>query len=328
MMMNRRSMLLAGAAGAAAGLVGRDAAAQARWQMATAYPDGNFHTQNIAKFIEDVQKASGGKVNIQLHSNAALLKMPEIRRGVQTGQVQLGEILLSAYGNEDPFFEVDGIPQLVTNHEQAKKLADLSRPYIEARLQKTGASLLYMTPWPPSGFYTNDPVTSLDYFKGKKLRTFSALTNRFANLIGATPTLVQQAEVPQAFATGVVNAMVTSAATGVDVQAWDFCKFFTPIGFTFTKNAIIVRSRDFEALPAEVKTAIRTAAANAETRGWEMSKQQMIDREAALGAKGMTVQQPSAAVMEALAKIGDTMTQEWIAKAGEDGKKLIDAYKA
>jgi TRAP-type C4-dicarboxylate transport system substrate-binding protein len=328
-MLNRRTLMLAGAAGAlATPFLSRGAAAQAKWQVATAYPDGNFHTANLRQFLTEIEGATGGKFAAQVHSNASLLPMPQIKRGVQTGQVQVGEIMMSAYGNEDPFFEVDAIPQLVTTHAQAKILADLSRPFIEARLNRTGATLLYMVPWPPSGFYTNFPVDTLDKLRGTKLRTFSAATNRFATLIGATPTLVQQAEVPQAFATGVVNAMVTSAATGVDVQAWDFCKQFTPIGFTFTKNIIIARTRDVEALAPEVKAAIKSAAATAETRGYAMSVEMMKEREGILAAKGMTVAQPSPALMEAMAKVGATMADEWVAKAGEEGKKLMDAYRA
>ena len=50
---------------------------------------------------------------MQLHSGASLLPMPQIKRGVQTVQIQIGEILLTAYGNEDPFFDADAVPGLV-----------------------------------------------------------------------------------------------------------------------------------------------------------------------------------------------------------------------
>jgi TRAP-type C4-dicarboxylate transport system substrate-binding protein len=325
----RRRGLMAVSAGlsAAAILAGR-ARAEARWQMASAYPDGNFHTRNLRSFIAKVQQAAGGQLSIQLHSNASLLRMPEIKRGVQTGQVQMGEILLSAYGNEDPFFEVDSIPQLVTSTAMARKLAELQRPLVEARLHRQGLSLLYWVPWPPSGLYTNVPVESVESLRGLKMRTFNAMTNRFATLCGATPTLVQQAEVPQAFATGLVNAMVTSAATGVDVQAWDFCRYFTPIGFTRTKNAVIVRQRDFAALPAALQAAIRAAAAEAEASGWAASDSETIERQNVLQQRGMTIATPTPALMEGLAKIGATMAEEWIAKAGEEGRRLIAAYRA
>jgi TRAP-type C4-dicarboxylate transport system substrate-binding protein len=303
------------------------AAAQTRWQFATPYPDGNFHTRNLREFVTEVQAAVNG-LQIQVHSGASLLKMPEIKRGVQTGQAQLGEILLSAYGNEDPFFEVDSVPQLVTSTDQARKLAQLQRPLVEARLQRQGVTLLYMVPWPPSGLYTNVPLESVETLRGMKMRTFNALTNRFATLSGATPTLVQQAEVPQAFATGVVNSMVTSAATGVDVQAWDFCKFFTPIGFTRTKNAVFVQTRALQSLPEASQRAIRAAAAAAEARGGQVSDVEAVERQNMLASRGMTIGTPTPTLMQGLARIGATQADEWVAKAGEEGKRLMDAYRA
>ncbi|MEY4794969.1 MAG: hypothetical protein RL312_1470 [Pseudomonadota bacterium] len=306
-------------------LTAQETQAQARWQVATAYPDGNFHTRNIRSFLDEVKAQTG--IDAQLHSNGSLLPMPQIKRGVQQGQVQIGEILLSAYGNDDPFFEVDSIPQLAWTDEQARKLATLSRPYIEARFQRQGLSVLYSVPWPPSGFYTNVPVENLEVLRGSRMRTFNAMTNRFATLLGATPTLVQAAEVPQAFATGVVNSMVTSAATGVDSAAWDFAKVFTPIGFTRTHNVIFVQRRAFEALPAAQQTAMREAAKRAEDRGWALSAEARDAAQATLAARGMQVAQPTPAVMEGLSRISQTIAQEWAARAGEDGAKLLAAYR-
>ena len=109
------------------------ATASTVWDMATPYPDGNFHTQNIKLFADDIAKETSGEINIKVHSNASLLKMPDIKRGVQTKQAVLGEILLSAYGNEDPFFELDGIPFVSTGYDTAKVVWDMTRPFIEKR---------------------------------------------------------------------------------------------------------------------------------------------------------------------------------------------------
>lgn len=323
MPMNRRTLL--GSALAAGAVATLPARAQARWQMATPYPDANFHTVNIRAFLKEIE----GSVAVTLHSNQSLLKMPEIKRGVQTGQVQMGEILLSAYGNEDPMFEVDGIPMLVTSFTQARVLAGLQRPFVQARMQRQGLTLLYLVPWPQSGFYTGEKLESLDGLKGTKFRTFNAATQRFAQLVGATPTLVQAAEVPQAFATGVVNAMVTSAATGVDSQAWDFVKHFTPVGFTRTKNAVFCSTRALNALPGSAQALIRDAAERAEQRGWGLAQEQERTRQEELAKRGMVVTDPPPArLMADLEKVGATMVDEWLAKAGEDGRKLIDAYRA
>ncbi|MBR0655394.1 TRAP transporter substrate-binding protein [Plastoroseomonas arctica] len=322
----RRSLLAA--ALAAPFLAPRGAAAQARWQMATPYPDGNFHTRNIRAFLDEVQAGSGGRFAVQLHSNAALLPMPQIKRGVQTGQVQLGEILLTAYANEDPFFDADAIPQLVVTQAQAKKLSDLQKPYIEARLQRQGMQLLYMVPWPRSGLYTQTPVATLEQLRGSRFRTFSPTTNRFATLIGANPTLVQSAELAQAFATGIVQAQITSAATGVDTSAWDYARVFSPLGFTMTKNAVFVSRRDFMALPEDLRALMMAAAARAETRGYEMQKEAQDGTERTLAERGMTIVEPSPEMLAGLLRISATMTDEWIARAGDDGRRLIDAYRA
>lgn len=329
-MLSRRHILAAMGAAGLAPLAGRELAAQGaatRWQMATPYADGNFHTRNIRQFVQDVEQASGGRLSVQLHTNGALLPMPQIKRGVQTGQVQLGEILLTAYSNEDAFFDADAIPQLVTNFEEAKRLADLQRPYIEQRLARQGLSLLYMVPWPPAGLYAQQPIATIEALRGMRFRTFSPMTNRFAAIIGAQPTLVQSAELAQAFATGVVQAQITSAATGVDTGAWDYARVFTPLGFSMTKNAVLVSRRAMEALPAALQQEIRGAAARAEVRGYEMSAEAARATEATLAQRGMQIVPPTEEFLEGLRRVSRQMTDEWIARAGEDGAKLIEAYR-
>ena len=325
MTFHRRALM--GAAGLAA-LSPLAARAQTRWQMATPYADGNLHTRNIRTFLQEIEQAAGGRLSIQLHSNGGLLRMPEIKRGVQTGQVQLGEILLTAYANEDPLFDADALPQLVTNYAQAKRLSDLQKPFIEARFARQGLALLYMVPWPPAGLYAQQPVTSLEQLRGQRFRTFSPMTNRFAQLIGAQPTLVQSAELAQAFATGVVQAQITSAATGVDTQAWDYARVFTPLGFSMTKNAVLVSRRALEALPRDLQDAIRAAAARAETRGYELSEEAQRSTEATLAQRGMQVGPPSQQLLDDLARVGRVMADEWVQRAGDDGRRLLEQYRA
>ena len=328
MALSRRGLVAAATAFGFPALLSDAADAQVRWQCATPYPDGNFHTRNLRQMLEEVGQAGGGALAVQMHTNASLLPMPQIKRGVQTGQVQMGEVLISAYGNEDPFFEVDSIPQLVTSTAQARLLREKARPFVEARFNRQGLVLLYEVPWPPSGLYTNAAVPTVEALRGTRMRTFNVMTNRFATLVGATPTLVQAAEIPQAFAAGIVNVMVTSAQTGVDSQAWDFVKVFTPIGFTRTMNTIFVQRRALEALPAALQEALRAAAARAETRGWQMSDEAGASQQAILAQRGMQVLEPTAELLAGLAAIGRTQAEEWAGRAGEDGRRVLDAYRA
>ena len=53
--------------------------------MPTPYQDGEFHTINIRQFVEDVKKATGGQLDITVHSNGSLIKHPDILRAVEKG---------------------------------------------------------------------------------------------------------------------------------------------------------------------------------------------------------------------------------------------------
>src|SRR5204862_19603 len=186
------------------------AQAQTKWDMPTPYPDGNFHTKNVRQFAEDIAKATGGKLSIQVHSNGSLIKHPEIKRAVQTGQVPVGEVLISVLSNESPLFAFDSNPFLANSYAKEHKLWDAARPHIVKRLDGQGIELLYSVPWPPQGLYTKKEIHSLGDLKGTKFRTYSPTTSRFAERVGAIPTTIQVPDIPQAFRTGLVYAMITS----------------------------------------------------------------------------------------------------------------------
>ena len=302
--------------------------AETTWNLATAYKDENFHTRNIAMFAQDVEDRTGGELRITLHTNASLLKMPEIKRGIQTGQVQAGEILLSAYGSEDPFFEVDGIPFLSRGQMTAWQVYELTLPFIEAKLDEQGLMPLFAVPWPGQGLYAQKPIMQTSDFEGVNFRAYNALTARFAELMGAIPTTVQSAEVPQAFATGVVSAMITSAATGNDTKAWDFASHYYDVNAMNNKNMVIVNRAAFESLSAESQSAVLRAAAKAESRGWIMSNSLQAGLTANLVANGMTVAPPGPELLDELKAIGAQMVGEWLAKAGDRGQAFIEAYRA
>ncbi|MCY4541819.1 MAG: TRAP transporter substrate-binding protein [Rhodobacteraceae bacterium] len=315
-------------AAAALAIGAQIAAAETSWNMATAYKDENFHTRNIAMFAADVEAMTGGELKITLHTNASLLKMPEIKRGIQTGQVQAGEILLSAYGSEDPFFEVDGIPFLSRGQMTAWQVYELTLPYIAAKLDEQGLMPLFSVPWPGQGLYAKMPIASVSDYEGVKFRAYNALTARLAELMGAIPTTVQSAEVPQAFATGVVSAMITSAATGNDTKAWDFVSHFYDVSAMNNKNMVIVNRDAFEALSEDVQAAVLAAAAKAEARGWIMSNHAQTVTTAVLADNGMVVGKPSAELVDELKAIGAQMVDEWLAKAGDRGQDFLAAYNA
>lgn len=297
--------------------------AQIKWDLPAAYPSTNFHTENLVQFASDVEKSSGGKLIINVHANASLFKANEIKRAVQSGQAQLGEILLVNYENENPMFGIDGVPFLATSYSQSKKLALAQKPFLEKLLQAQGLKLLYTVAWPPQGIYVNKEINSVADMKGLKWRAYSPATGKIAELINAQPVTIQAAELSQALATGVVNSYISSGSTGYDTKTYESIKYFYDTQAWLPKNAVIVNQKSFDALDKNTQEAVLKAALDAENRGWSISQEKNNWYLNALSEKGMKIMKPSAQLMTDLKQVGQIMLIDWEKNAGADGTALI-----
>ena len=302
------------------------ALAQTKWDLAAAYPATNFHSVNIQQFADDVDKATAGKLKITVHANASLFKAPEIKRAVQGGQAQAGEIIFANFQNEWQIYGADGLPFLADSYDESNKLYKAQKPLIEKKLAEQGMRLLYAVAWPPQGIYTKKPLASAADLKGVKWRAYSPATSRIAELVGAQPVTVQAAELSQALATGVVESTMTSGATGVDSKLYENLKYYYDTQAWLPKNAVLVNKEAFDKLDKPTQDAVLKAAADAEVRGLAASKKVNVDTLEKLKANGMQVVSPSPQLKADLKKVGDTMLKEWLEKAGPEGKTLLDAF--
>ena len=312
---------------AALGFTALAASAQTKWDMPTPYPAANFHTENITQFAADVDKATAGKLKITVHAGGSLYKANEIKRAVQGGQAQIGEILLGGYANENPLFGTDNVPFLATSYAEAKKLAAAQKPALDSLLAKQGLKMLFSVPWPPQGIFAAKPINAGADLKGVKWRAYSPQTSRIAELVGAQPVTIQAAELSQALATGAVAAFMTSGATGYDSKVWEQVKYFYDTQAWLPKNAVLVSQKAFDALDKAGQDAVLKAAAEAETRGWKTSEEKTKFYLEQLAKNGMTVAPPSAALKADMKKVGDTMIGEWQKTSGADGQAILDAYR-
>jgi TRAP-type C4-dicarboxylate transport system substrate-binding protein len=320
-----RSFVLAAATVAV--LASQPASAQTKWNLPAAYPPDNPHSENLALFAKDVAAATDNKLQIAVHAGASLFKAPEIKRAVQTGQAQIGEVLLSLHENEDPIFGVDVIPFLATSYPESMKLWQSSKTAIEKKLASQGLILLFAVPWAPQGIYAKKDLSSVDDMKGLKWRAYNVGTARIGELVGAQVVTVQAAELPQALATGVVNSFITSAATGYDSKAWESMTHFYDTQAWIPKNVTFVNKAAFDALDKPTQEALLKAAATAETRGWKMWQDKSGWYLEQLKSHGMKVQPPGDTLKSGLKKLGDQLTGDWLKKAGADGEAVIAVYK-
>lgn len=313
---------------AAALLAATPVLAQTSWDMPTPYGDSVFHTRNIIQFADDVRDATDGALDITVHSAGSLFGHAEIKDSVRRGLAPVGEILMSRLANEDPIFGVDSIPFLASSYEEAEALWTASRDVIVQKLSAQDLTLLFAVPWPGQSLFLKQEVSSTEDMRGLSFRAYNTATERLAQLMGAVPTQVEAGDIPTAFSTGRVAAMITSPSTGVSSQAWDYTSHYIDTQAWLPKNMTFVNTRALAALPADQREALFEAARAAEKRGWEMSRAETETQIAVLEENGMSVSSPSETLRRELLQIGATMTSEWLEQAGSTGQAVIDAYRA
>lgn len=316
-------LALAGAFAALASTAG----AQTKWDLPAAYPATNFHTVNMQKFADAVKERTGGKLLITIHPGGALFKAPDIKRAVQTGQAQIGEILISNFENEDPVYGLDVVPFLATSFADAKKLWAAQKPVLEKKLAAQGMISLFSVPWPPQGLYAKKEITQLSDMKGLKFRAYNRGTSRIAELTGAQPITIQAAELSQALATGKADSFISSGATGVDSKVWEQLTHFYDTQAWLPKDLVLVNKAAFDKLDEATRKIVLEEAAKAEATGWAESERLAKGFLETLAKNGMKVAPPSAKLAAEYKELGEKLTQEWLEKAGADGKALVDAYR-
>jgi TRAP-type C4-dicarboxylate transport system substrate-binding protein len=310
---------------AAAMVVATGASAQS-WDMTTPYGDSTFHTQNIIQFADDLRTATDSGLDITIHSAGSLFPHAEIKGAVRNRSVPIGEFFLSRLSNEDLAFGIDSQPFVATSYDDAARLWAAQEPAITELLAEQGLMPLFSVPWPAQGLYTNGEIATVADLNGLRFRAYNAALEEFATLAGAAPVQIEASDIPQAFATGQVAAMITSPSTGVNSTAWDFVTHYTPINAWVPKNIVVVNKRMFDGLDTDTQAAVLTAADAAQTRGWEMSAAEAESMTAALAENGITVYDPSAELVAGLEGIGATMLENWKANASATALAILDAY--
>ena len=279
-------------------------------------------------FCEAVRIATGGKLEIVIHSGGSLFKGNEIKRAVQTGQAPIGEWLLSAHQIENALFGTDSISFLATSYEASAKLWKIAKPKLTEILDKQNLVLLYSVPWPAQGLYFKKAINSVADAKGIKFRGYNAATNELAKLMGMNPGQIEAAELVQALATGVADGFVSSGSTGYDRKVWEHLTHFYDVQAWLPRNYVFANKDAWNALDKETQNIVKGVAMMAEKAGTAKSEQLMNWYLTQLAANGMKVQPAGEQLTAELKEIGAVMTESWLKKAGPEGKAIVYTYNA
>ena len=212
--------------------------------MPLGYPKSSYVSEVAGAFA---RTASGAPLNldINLHYRGSYIPAREIKQAVAEGRVMLGERLLSAEAAKNPLYSYDSIPFLAAGLADNARLARIARPAVREALAAEGLELLYSVPFLPQGIYANRRIDSLADLRGLRLRVYSANSARMAELLGMEPVHVENAEVLAAIEEGRIDAVLTSAVSGVSLKLWQHYRYFHAINAWMPRAYVFANKRRF-----------------------------------------------------------------------------------
>ena len=290
------------------------------------YGANNFHTKGAEKFSELVEKYTGGDVKITVHAGSSLVKGNPLK-AVKDGTVAMTDMFIPFTSGGGKVFGISALPFIASSYEDAYRLYQISKPAYEKVAKKWNQKLLYAVTWPPSGIYTNKPVNGSSDFGDVKARTYDKNSANFVSMVGGSAVALPWGEVYSALQTGMVNAVVTSSASGKDGKFWEVLKNFTKINYAYPLQAVTINLDYWNSLDKAQKEAMLKAAKEIEEAQWEASKQEDAVALKMLADNGMTVSEASPALKKELDTIAKKMLDEYLSDADKETKTIFSKYQ-
>ena len=280
------------------------------------------------KFKELGEKYTDGRVKIEVYANSSLYKDKEEVEALQLGAVQMLAPSLAKFGPLGAReFEVFDLPYILPTKEALRKITDgpIGKKLF-AKLEPKG--IIGLAYW-DNGFKimsANRPLHMPADFRGLKMRIQSSkVLEAQIRALGAIPQVMSFSDVYQALQTGVVDGTENPPSNMYTQKMYEVQKHATLSNHGYLGYAVIVNKDFWDKLPADIRTGLEKAMAEATTYANNISEQENDDAIVEMKKAGKTTfyeltAQEQAAWHKALEQVTEEM-------ASRVGKGLITEFQ-
>lgn len=286
---------------------------------------------NLIDFKEEVDRESGGSLEVKIYPSAQLYKDKEVPQAVSSGAIEMGVASLSQFAGTIPAVDLFYVPFLLPSYDKVVKATQYDSPIrsrIDAEILKTGARPLW---WQAYGgvvlLSKNEPIKMPEDLKGKKIRVFGKILGEFAKAVGAAPTVMSGSKQFLAYQRGTVDAGMTGI-TAVEPRKLDqVMNYATITNHADIEFLVLINEGVWQGLTDKEQQVIVTAARRVEKE--LRDKIQSLEAKALEYTKAhMKVTELGPEEIKAWQKATESVEKTFIQEAGPLGAELVKEAKA
>ena len=317
------------AALAALTLTGGSALAAEKMRISLQLPLTSHLGENLQLFEAEVEKRTGGAIDVEIYDSATLYKDKEVPAAVGSGAIEAGVASLTRYVGDAPIVDVFYMPFLFNTENKVNAAVATGSPVrmaLEKEISKTGGSVLYWQAYGGAIMLSNGgPIRTPADLDGKKVRVFGKTLGDFVSAAGGAPTLISGSEQYLAYQRGTVDVGMTGGSGVKSRKLWEVMDTITVTNHANIEFVVVVNNEWWAGLSPEIQGHISDAASVAQDN---VRERMAAIEEAAYGAaeeNGMTVVELSDEDLAAWQAVTQPVYDAYIEAAGEAGQAILDA---
>ena len=322
-MITRRRALGTLAAGTVAGPTVLRAQSPTTWIVYTYVPAATLAPARVfGEIVERVARETNGGLLLKYHLGGALtIKATDITTAVGDNVIQIGDDGFQQ-GNV-PITGILRLPMLVTNRQEFDKALAVMKTYVDKAYEKRDSIVISTYYFPLQFAWSSKKLTSLDDFKGQKIRATSPEQIEFLKRFGANGLTVGASEVPSALERGVVDGVLTAQSGGGKVWK-DLLKYNFDLGINFFEANIAVNKAAYDKLPATQRDVLTKAIVDLSPKMTKLLFEEESQEKAKRQAEGMI---QTAATPDDYKRGAERMASYWDDWAKRNGAETQEALK-
>lgn len=304
--------------------------AQTFWDMPTEYPQSAMAGLGVTTFTRHVAELSVGRLQVRPSFDATSgIKSADMLTAIAQGRVQAGDAFADALETEDAIFALPSLPFLVTSTADAKRLADIARPFLESALQKRRQHLLYLTPWPPSGIWSKAPLKTPSDLAGLSIRTYDKTSTEVFAGAGAKAASISFADTIPKLVDGSINAVLSSGDGAAGRKLWAHLRYFSEITYSLPLSVASLNQAIYDDLDADLREAVDAAGRRTESELWLALSSRVQENYERMRENNVVIDPNLAPTVIATLRSGAAEARRaWCMRSGPTCLQILNAFKA